>query len=169
MIYATPADLWEYEGKTGEPDEAYSTKATPLLRRASSLVQQAIRGAIYTADASGFPTDTLKREATEEATCAQALAWLRNDIDPYMGRAGAKVAVAAKSAGGLSVQYASYAADAQARSDLASGDVLISEPLRVLESAQLLSTKVQSSSQRAGVYPLSYALVDGATTRVVGS
>jgi hypothetical protein len=37
------------------------------------------------------------------------------------------------------VQYASYAADAQARSDLASGDVLISEALRVLETAGFLT------------------------------
>lgn len=144
MIYATPADLWEYMGKTGAPDEAFTTRTTPLLRRASSLVQQAIRGAIYRADASGLPTDPLKLDATNEATCAQAAAWEANGIDPYMGRAGAKPAVASKGAGGLSVQYASYAADAEARSDLASGDVLISEPLRVLEAAQLLTTRVQS-------------------------
>lgn len=157
--YATPADLWVYMGKTGAPDEAFTEKTTPLLRRASSLVTNAIRGAIYEIlPASGIPSDPLKAEAVGEATCAQASAWQSNGIDPYMGRAGAKQQIASKGLGSASIQYASYAADAQARSDLASGDVLISEAWRVLDAAGMLSTNVQSGGAGRDVYPVWYSL-----------
>ena len=152
-IYATPADLWAYEGKTDEPDEAFVTKTTPLLRRASSLVQRAIRAAIYAADASGFPVDVQKLAATKDATCEQAMTWDVNGIDPYAITKPTQV-VASKGLGSASV---SYQADPEATarlSALSSGDELTGEAWRSLDEAGLLSTNVQSGSRPAGVYPL---------------
>lgn len=136
-IYAVAADLAAY---TGEPAP---TNADVLLRRASSLVTQAIRATLYESDDSGVPTDVDRLATVKEATCAQAAAWAANNVNPLAGRAGVTASIAAKSGGGVSVQYASYADDAKARSDLASGDVLVAEALRVLDAGGMLSTRVQ--------------------------
>lgn len=157
-IYATPSQLANY--MTGrELDDITPTLPVPvanaglLLRRASSLVATAIRGALYRVDADDFPIAVSYRRALAEAVCAQAAAWSVNDIDPTAGRSGSRATVASKSLGGASVQYASYAADAEARSDLASGDVLISEAIRLLELAGLISNGVQSTRGSADVFP----------------
>jgi hypothetical protein len=140
--YATADQLANFIA--GNELDAVTPPAAPsdagvLLRQASSLVRQAIRGALYAVDSDGIPTDATLALALAEATCAQAAAWSTNGVNPTAGRAGATAAVASKSLGGATVQYASYAADAQARSDLASGDVLISEALRVLDAAGFLT------------------------------
>jgi len=136
-IYATSAELAIYMG------EAAPANAAVLLRKASSLVTYAARGTVYDVDANGIPTNALKAAGCSEATSAQAAAWSANDVNPLGGRAAVKKEVAAKSGGGVSVTYASYAADANARSDLASGDVLVPEALRLLDSAGMLSNSVQ--------------------------
>ena len=136
-IYADATALAAYTGTTAPANSAV------LLRRASSLVGDAIRAKVYDVDVDGLPTDAAQRATLEEATCAQAAAWAANGVDPLAGRAGARKDVASKSGGGVTVQYASYADDAKARSDLASGDVLISEALRVLASGGMLTTSVQ--------------------------
>ena len=137
-IYADAAALAAYTGTTAPANHAV------LLRRASSLVADAIRAKVYDVDSEGLPIDTAQRETLEEATCAQAAAWAANDINPLAGRAGARKDIASKAGGGVTVQYASYADDAKARSDLASGDVLISEALRVLANGGMLTTAVQA-------------------------
>lgn len=161
MIYATAAQLANYIAGRELDDDAEPlpeppTNAGVLLRRASSLVGEAIKAALYRVDVNGYPLNPAYRTALAEATCAQASAWSTNGIDPTAGRAGAKAAIASKSLGGASVSYASYAADAEARSDLASGDVLISEAVRVLDAAGLRSSAVQSNRGGTDVYPASY-------------
>jgi len=137
-IYADAVDLAAYTGETAP------TNAVVLLRRASSLVTQAIRATLYDVDAAtGLPTDVDVIATVKEATCAQASAWAANNVNPLAGRAGVAKDIASKSGGGVTVQYASYADDAKARSDLASGDVLIAEALRVLDAGGMLSTRVQ--------------------------
>lgn len=171
-IYATPAQLANYiAGRelddVSEPLPAVPDKAGVLLRRASSLVAEATKAALYRVDELGVALNPLYRAAFAEATCAQASAWSTNGIDPTAGRAGAKAAIASKSLGGASVQYASYAADAEARSDLASGDVLISEAIRVLDAAGLRSSAVQSLRGGTDVYPAS-APFDRFSGRYIG-
>lgn len=160
-IYATPAQLANYIAGRELDDETEPLPAPPatagvLLRRASSLVGEAIKAALYRVDANGYPLNPAYRTALAEATAAQAAAWSENGIDPTKGRAGAKAAIASKSLGGASVAYASYAADAEARSDLASGDVLISEAIRVLDAAGLRSSSVQSNRGGVDVFPQAY-------------
>lgn len=141
-LYATPAQLAEYlapGGATEPPSDALR-----LLRLASGLVGHTTRGAVYQIDQFALPVDVRKLDAMQEATVAQAAAWLVNGIDPDKGRAGEKGAVASKSAGGASITYALHAADVAARSDLASGDVLCGHAWRVLDQAGLLSTSVQA-------------------------
>lgn len=149
-IYATPEQLANYiEGRelddVSEPLPTAPTSAAVLLRQASSLVAEATRAALYSVDSEGLPTSTKYLTAFATATCAQAAAWSANGIDPTAGRAGAKAAIASKSLGGASVNYASYAADAAARSDLASGDVLVAEAVRVLDAAGLRTNIVISN------------------------
>ena len=149
IVYATPAQLANYiAGRdlddTTEPLPTPPDGADVLLRRASSLVAQAIRATLYDVDDLGAPIVPAQAATLAEATCAQAAAWDANNVDPLAGRAGAAKDIAAKSGGGVSVTYASYADDAKARSDLASGDVLISEAMRVLDNGGMLSTAVQS-------------------------
>lgn len=149
IIYATPAQLANYlAGRdlddTSDPVPTPPDDAEVLLRRASSLVASAIRATLYDVDNDGLPLDVEQAAVLSEATCAQAAAWSINNVNPLAGRAGATKDIAAKSGGGVSVTYASYADDAKARSDLASGDVLVSESLRVLDAGGMLSTAVQS-------------------------
>jgi len=138
-IYATPEELATYTGETAPAN------ASVLLRSASRLVTDAVRAKFYAVDGAGLPVDAAQRATLNEATCVQAAAWVANNVNPLAGRAAVKREVAAKSGGGVSVTYASYAADAQARSDLASGDVLTSDALRVLRNGQMLTTKVQTA------------------------
>ncbi len=138
--YATSTDLATYIGGSAP------TNADVLLRHASGLVTDAISRAIYTVDSDGIPTDTGYAQACQEATCLQAAAWDANGVNPLAGRSGVQQAVASKSGAGVSVAYASYAADAQARSDLASGDVLLPGALRILKAAGLLTTQVQAAA-----------------------
>lgn len=150
IVYATPEQLANYIA--GRDLDAADPPAAPadagvLLRQASTLVAEVIRAAVYDVDVDGYPTDTEKRAALAEATCVQSAAWSTNGVNPIAGRAGVKPSVASKALGGASVQYASYAADAQARSDLASGDVLIAAAWRVLDNAGMISSSVQSTRQ----------------------
>lgn len=150
-LYATPAQLATY--LTGEPTSPPANSGV-LLRRASSLVAHAIRGAIYQATLEGLPARADLLAATVEATCAQAAAWHGPGIDPTQGRAGLAATASSKSLGGASVTYTVNPADVAARGDLASGDVLVGEAWRVLDRAGLLSTGVQSSTQSAPPAPL---------------
>lgn len=167
-LYATPIDLAVYV--TGDPAatvEQAPPNAAALIRQASSLVTDATRGAVYAVTPTGVPADATVLEAMTEATCAQAAAWSANGVDPVKGRSGAAPAVTSKSLGGASVAYSTYAADAAARSDLASGDVLVGAAWRALDQAGLLTTKAQAPGGGSGVYPQEWPF-DPLTGRSVG-
>ena len=142
MNYATLEDFETYIGTTAPAN------AETLLKRASTLVAYATRSAIYTVDENDLPVDAKLLAAMNEATCAQASAWYVTGIDPVAGRAGYQPIVTQKSLGSASVQMSTYASDAEARSDLQSGEVLVAEAFRILELAGLISTKVQSAYGR---------------------
>lgn len=164
--YATPAELWAYMGNTGEPDAPFVGAVTPLLRRASSLVTTAIRGALYAVDGSGVPTDALKRDAVRDATCEQAMSWQRAGIDPYVAMTPTQVrAIATKSLGSASVQYEANPQMQAAWNALASGEELTGTSWRILLDAGLLSTNVQSVGAGRDVHALWYP-VDLATGNV---
>jgi hypothetical protein len=142
--YATPAQLANYLAGNEldhTPAPEPPADAAVLIRQASSLVRRTTKAAVYLTDVDGMPVDPVLIEAMAYATAA---AWSLAGINPMAGRSGVAPAIAAKTGGGVSVQYASYADDAKARSDLASGDVLASESWRALDDAGLLSTHVQS-------------------------
>lgn len=138
-IYATVEQLAAYTDEPNAPQHV-----DRLLASASGLVTHAIQRALYVVDEEGKPTDAAYLAACRDATCEQVSAWVANGVNPVAGRAGVQQAVASKSGAGVSVTYASYAADAKARSDLASGDVLTPAALRILYTAGLLSTQVQA-------------------------
>lgn len=142
MIYATPADLALY--LTGDAASTPPANAAVLLRRASGLVSESIRGAVYSTDADDLPTLPRLRTALLDATVEQAALWASNNIDPLKGRSQIKPAVKSKSLGSGSVTFAEDAAAAAALSDLASGDVLAPSALRILALAGLLTTTVMS-------------------------
>lgn len=131
LIYATSAQLANW---TDTPEVATSG---PLLRSASILVRRATLTSTYAVDATGMPTDTGVLAAFADATCSQAGTWLALAIDPAKGAADGGKIVAAKSIGSGSIQYAVYAATAQARADAAVS--LSSEALLILAAAGLLS------------------------------
>lgn len=139
MEYATSEQFATYLG-VDAPENASS-----LLRRASSLVAHVTRGAVYTVDENDLPTDTALLSALTEATCVQAEAWHVNGINPVLGRSSSQAVVTKKTLGSASMDLSVSQSDIQARSDLASGDVLVSEAYRVLDRAGLLSSKAQSA------------------------
>lgn len=123
--YATPAQLAAWTGT------AVPANAEPLLRSASILVRRATLTAVYTTD----PV-----EALADATCAQVAVWSALGIDPAKGSADGGKTVSAKSIGSGSIQYAVYAATAQARADAATS--LCQESLLILAAAGLISSGV---------------------------
>lgn len=122
--YATSAQLATWTATA-------PVNAETLLRSASVLVRRAIMTAIYT---------TVPAEALADATCAQVAAWSALGIDPAKGSADSGKVVSAKSLGSGSVQYAVYAATAQARAEAATS--LCQESLLILAAAGLLGSEV---------------------------
>lgn len=105
--------------------------AESLLRSASILVRRATLTAVYT---------TAPTEALADATCAQVAAWSALGIDPAKGAADSGKAIAQKSIGSGSIQYAVYAKTAEARADAATS--LCQESLLILAAAGLISSGV---------------------------
>jgi hypothetical protein len=73
MVFATAA---EYESYTGQPAPA---NAARLLARASRLISQETKAALYDVDASGYPSDPDVRRAFRDATSAQVSVWADRD------------------------------------------------------------------------------------------
>jgi len=71
--YATSTELSTFTGASAPVD------ATWLLLRASSLIDDYIRTAVYPVDADDFPTDTDDIAALRDATCAQVEYWVASD------------------------------------------------------------------------------------------
>lgn len=78
-----------------------------LLVRASQLVENACKTAVFDVADDGLPEDLNLRHALRDATCAQVAVWAGANLDPLTASVGTgSAAVASKSAGGRSVTYA---------------------------------------------------------------
>lgn len=139
LIYATPTDL---SGWTGVDAPA---NAVVLLRKASSLVREATAGARYGTDAEGYPVDIGVRAAMRDATCEHAATLAAHGIDPQAGMSQLPQQVQSKSADGRSV---TYAADDRrgAVADLAAGQYLTDEAVRILREQGLVTTRIVSAT-----------------------
>jgi len=93
--------------------------APRLLHFASNLVARATKTAIYRVDADGMPTDLRIVDALRDATCSQVTTWVGIGIDPAKGAADGGNAIASKSRGAASIQYAVYASTVLARASAA--------------------------------------------------
>lgn len=72
--YATAAQLAAFTGVAAPADAARQ------LLRASEIIDQALRTAIYDVDAgTGLPTDAATLQAFADATCAQVEFWMTGD------------------------------------------------------------------------------------------
>ena len=83
LIFATPADVEKW---MDEPLDGRSVDS--LLRRASSLVQRAVRSARFAVTPAGMPEDPDIMDALRDATCEQVAVWVENDITPSKLEAG---------------------------------------------------------------------------------
>lgn len=133
-VYATTGDLspaWI---------DPLPEDAAGLLRSASFLIRSETKTAVYATDADGYPSDTGKREAFRQATCAQAKFWADHKINPSLGAAGVAPLAASKSIGGASIQYSTYVSTAEARANAAG--VLGPDAWYILADAGLLGGQV---------------------------
>lgn len=144
LTYATPEDLTEWLGSPA-PDNA-----TPLLRKASALVADATRGAVYQTTPEGLPTLPAHATALRDATCSQAEAWIDAGIfAPGPAAAATRPQkVSSKSLGGASVTYAQDGSTDAAWSRLAGGEFLTGAAIQILDQAGLLSNNVQGVTMR---------------------
>ena len=83
LIFATDADGEKW---MDEPLDGRSVDS--LLRRASSLVQRAVRSARFAVTPAGMPEDPDVMDALRDATCEQVAVWVENDITPSKLEAG---------------------------------------------------------------------------------
>ena len=113
LIFATDADVEKW---MGEPLDGRSVDA--LLRRASSLVQRAVRSARFAVNPAGTPTDPDIEEALRDAVCEQVTVWLENDVNP-VEVASAAAPVAASSIGDASINYGDSSASNAAKDNVA--------------------------------------------------
>lgn len=113
LIFATAADVEKW---MDEPLDGRSVDA--LLRRASSLVQRAVRSARFAVTPAGMPQDPDIEEALRDATCEQVTVWLENDVNP-VEVASAAAPVAASSIGDASINYGDSAASNAAKDNAA--------------------------------------------------
>ena len=112
LIFATDADVEKW---MGEPLDGRSVDA--LLRRASSLVQRAVRSARFAVTPAGMPQDPDIEEALRDAVCEQVTVWLENDVNP-VEVASAAAPVAASSIGDASVNYGDSSASNAAKDSI---------------------------------------------------
>ena len=113
LIFATDADVEKW---MGEPLDGRSVDA--LLRRASSLVQRAVRSARFAVTPAGMPQDPDIEEALRDATCEQVTVWIENDVNP-VEVASAAAPVAASSIGDASINYGDSSASNAAKDNAA--------------------------------------------------
>ena len=113
LIFATDADVEKW---MGEPLDGRSVDS--LLRRASSLVQRAVRSARFAVTPAGMPTDPDIEDALRDAVCEQVTVWLENDVNP-VEVASAAAPVATSSIGDASVNYGDSSASNAAKDNTA--------------------------------------------------
>lgn len=78
LVFAKPDDVVTWAGYALEKD----VKLEPLIRRASSMVQRAVRSARFEVTPAGMPEDPEIMDALRDAVCEQVTVWVENDITP---------------------------------------------------------------------------------------
>ena len=130
LVFAQPDDVVALAGYTFDED----VNLQPLIRRASSMVQRAVRSARFEVTPAGMPEDPDVMDALRDAVCEQVTVWVVNDINPTVIQ-GASSAVTSSSIGDASVSYSSV--DAAQVKDQASNQ-LCDAALDILANAGLI-------------------------------
>ncbi|NKV28218.1 hypothetical protein GS921_00280 [Rhodococcus hoagii] len=135
LVFATEDQLSSW---TGAPSPL---NASILLREASILVRDACKADVFDVLPNGLPEDDDKREALQDATCAQAAVWAATDVNPTAGAGGLAREVVSSGIDGASVAYNTASTDA---AKAASIGTLCPSAYTILRSAGLASSAVQS-------------------------
>ena len=130
LVFAQPDDVVAWAGYTFDKD----VNLQPLIRRASSMVQRAVRSARFEVTPAGMPEDPEVMDALRDAVCEQVTVWVENDINPTVIQ-GASSAVTSSSIGDASVSYSSV--DAAQVKDQAANQ-LCDAALDILANAGLI-------------------------------
>lgn len=135
LVFATEDQLSSWMGTPGP------LNAGVLLREASTLVRSACRADVFDTLPNGLPVDDDKREALQDATCAQAAVWAATDVNPTAGAGGLAREVVSSGIDGASVSYNTATTDS---AKAASIGALCPSAYTILRSAGLASSAVQS-------------------------
>lgn len=130
LVFAQPDDVVTWAGYAFDKD----VNLQPLIRRASSMVQRAVRSARFEVTPAGMPEDPEVMDALRDAVCEQVTVWVENDISPT-AIASATGAVTSSSIGDASVSYSSV--DAAQIKDQAANE-LCDAALDILANAGLI-------------------------------
>ena len=130
LVFAKPDDVVTWAGYAFDKD----VNLQQLIRRASSMVQRAVRSARFEVTPAGMPEDPEVMDALRDAVCEQVTVWVENDISPT-AIASATGVVTSSSIGDASVSYSSV--DAAAVKDQAANE-LCDAALDVLANAGLI-------------------------------
>jgi hypothetical protein len=138
-VYLTPEELQAYIYGTGNTT-ALPDNAAALIRHAEGLVDDTLRGAVYTVDADGIAAKLEYATAIMFATAEQAQAWVMSGLDPRLGVAQLPDVIVSKSALGISTTVqASSRRDLEA---LASGQELTAASWAYLNRAGLITAHI---------------------------
>lgn len=109
LIFATHYDVtkWMDEPLDGRNIDSF-------LRRASVMVQRAVRAARFAVTPAGMPEDPDIEDALRDAVCEQVAVWLENDVNPVEVTSAA-TPVASSSIGDASINYGDSAASNAAK------------------------------------------------------
>lgn len=105
LVFAQPDDVVKWAGYEFDDD----VKLEPLIRRASSMVQRAVRAARFEVTPAGMPEDPDVMDALRGAVCEQVTVWAENDINPTVIEASSG-GVTSSSIGDASVSYSTVEA-----------------------------------------------------------
>lgn len=105
LVFAQPDDVVKWAGYEFDDD----VKLEPLIRRASSMVQRAVRAARFEVTPAGMPEDPDVMDALRGAVCEQVTVWVENDINPTVIEASSG-GVTSSSIGDASVSYSTVEA-----------------------------------------------------------
>lgn len=135
LVFATEDQLSSWMGTPGP------LNAGVLLREASTLVRSACRADVFDTLPNGLPVDDDKREALQDATCAQAAVWAATGDDPIKGPGGQEPRLTVSGIDGANVSYDTYLTAPDRARALTT---LCPSAYRILHSAGLASSAVQS-------------------------
>lgn len=105
LVFAQPDDVVKWAGYEFDDD----VKLDPLIRRASSMVQRAVRAARFEVTPAGMPEDPDVMDALRGAVCEQVTVWAENDINPTVIETSSG-GVTSSSIGDASVSYSTVEA-----------------------------------------------------------